>query len=1112
MTTLSTLAGEPAPPPGSVLRLALAMRGGVSLAVWIGGAFTEIDRLRRAEDPFIDNLLKLTRFKRLEVDILAGASAGGLNAALGGCAIATGASSNLGTTWIQTADIDKLLTLDRNVRRRSLLNGNYFERELSEQIKAILDGKSDGGHPVEMFLATTILGGLPVSTEADPTVVEGRKQACFHFRHFDSQPPFSDLTRVGAVARVARAARSTAAYPAAFEPKCLESTDLEGTLLLPPGAVAPETLWAYDGGVTDNIPVARAIRAVAMSPAQEAVRRWVIYLQPNPGLPKKSSPLLSLPGIPSVLKDVVNAMHSETVLDDLEVLEAHNRESESQRLQRQSLCEAAFTSMDNCEEPRDNTASSDADYLYAMLLDPSQHLGWIPIGANAPASPIARLKKAERFTLRMKLLTTSGAQTSPVRPFARIVRLAYLLIEWIRWVETSTQTSEPELRRQVYDTLLVAQLVDAALDQVALASPGDAVDSVAEHLRRVKVSKRLIALADAIGLAMPDGATNDNVQSLRHRLANDELRDTLDELARGRLPLSPAVEPPAERPLICRWLRAALSCVLLPEPAEPREPVATLLTQLATVGSALLGRGAAAPNPSLFGRLQDRLGPEGLPRDVERHLLVIDRACAGLHRSRATGYPMTMNYARISGGQRSPLVKGATRLFGHVPEFEKIVDTGAMIDPKTKLSGNALASFSAFVSARFRANDWMWGRMDAAGGVLEILLEPNHLDLRGAEGDPVAPVVTRVGLAAMAPFEAVVDEETRRSAELVMESLWARNRGNVVREVTAAQADAGTPMERTQELLAVRWQLEIFLAELAGLLEQDVRPGKRKIQYPKLVSTAAAAPDCRANVALDNVTKLFRAYEECPRRVGAIWGQRRTTALGVKAARAGAHAVVPDGGLLKWICRNVVAAVLMVSTGALLARGAFLVAYSLLINLVLAPRLGGAARAAVVGGSLIALFVMWRLLVKRPVGSRDAWKGWVAGLVALGPLTVGIVGIFWRCSQPPFDAPMNFMVDAPLDLPTNRAPLYIGMAVVGGSAALAALLLWNWAKLRWIAFVTLFSGSLMALWVVLSAWRLEDGAPWYMTGLAKVGSMWFPAILLVFVTTVIATYWRPENR
>ena len=85
------------PPPAildgrrSILRLALAMRGGVSLAVWIGGAMRELDRLQRPRsDPFIEVLFAPTVFQHAEIDILTGASAGGLNAAIGGYAIAKG--------------------------------------------------------------------------------------------------------------------------------------------------------------------------------------------------------------------------------------------------------------------------------------------------------------------------------------------------------------------------------------------------------------------------------------------------------------------------------------------------------------------------------------------------------------------------------------------------------------------------------------------------------------------------------------------------------------------------------------------------------------------------------------------------------------------------------------------------------------------------------------------------------------------------------------------------------------------------------------------------------------------------------------------------------------
>ncbi len=73
--------------PGK-LRFAIAMRGGVSLSVWIGGAVAEVDRLRRAkapqeargaqepgdQDPFAERLLEIAGFSTVEVDVLSGAS------------------------------------------------------------------------------------------------------------------------------------------------------------------------------------------------------------------------------------------------------------------------------------------------------------------------------------------------------------------------------------------------------------------------------------------------------------------------------------------------------------------------------------------------------------------------------------------------------------------------------------------------------------------------------------------------------------------------------------------------------------------------------------------------------------------------------------------------------------------------------------------------------------------------------------------------------------------------------------------------------------------------------------------------------------------------------
>lgn len=118
------------------LRLALAMRGGVSLAVWIGGVVAEIDLFRRACNSqihpsenqyrqerakrYAEILRDTTRYERVEIDILAGASAGGLNAILYGLAQSCQSvmDETVRDTWIKNGGIWELL---RETGLRSVL-------------------------------------------------------------------------------------------------------------------------------------------------------------------------------------------------------------------------------------------------------------------------------------------------------------------------------------------------------------------------------------------------------------------------------------------------------------------------------------------------------------------------------------------------------------------------------------------------------------------------------------------------------------------------------------------------------------------------------------------------------------------------------------------------------------------------------------------------------------------------------------------------------------------------------------------------------------------------------------------------------------------------------
>src|SRR4051794_31685008 len=95
------------------LRLALGMRGGGGLAVWMGGACSEVDRLRRAFDDEDDDrrertatyrrMLEATGYGSVAVDVLAGASAGGLNSVLMACSVVHGLrfDSTIRDLWLR---------------------------------------------------------------------------------------------------------------------------------------------------------------------------------------------------------------------------------------------------------------------------------------------------------------------------------------------------------------------------------------------------------------------------------------------------------------------------------------------------------------------------------------------------------------------------------------------------------------------------------------------------------------------------------------------------------------------------------------------------------------------------------------------------------------------------------------------------------------------------------------------------------------------------------------------------------------------------------------------------------------------------------------------------
>lgn len=173
-------AGRPAAPvPRSIreLRLALAMRGGVSLAVWMGGACAEIDALRKSSpatepgestiaqpaiEAFWKPLLQIAGYETVRIDVLAGTSAGGLNSALLGTSVKYGVDfDEFRDLWLEVGDIRKLVRDVKEPKPRSLLKGDaHFLATMRDVLEQRLADRTPNQGYLDLILTGTIVDAL----------------------------------------------------------------------------------------------------------------------------------------------------------------------------------------------------------------------------------------------------------------------------------------------------------------------------------------------------------------------------------------------------------------------------------------------------------------------------------------------------------------------------------------------------------------------------------------------------------------------------------------------------------------------------------------------------------------------------------------------------------------------------------------------------------------------------------------------------------------------------------------------------------------------------------------------------------------------------------------
>ncbi len=268
------------------LRLGLVCYGGISLAVYMHGVTKEVWHLARAsrafhdgvtpDDPveqaYVDLLNTLERATgvrvRILADIIAGASAGGINGIFLAQAITTGQSLDpLTAMWLDKADVDALLDpearapsrisklwaspiawafagrqgdtwddgldpsareeihtkLTRFVRSRWFeppFGGPEFDTLLLNAFDAMATGRAGprllpDEQPLDLFVTVTDFNGHPenLPIHSPPMIIETEHRLTLAFRDDPGVPD-----QLGDAAELVFAARATASFPGAFPP------------------------------------------------------------------------------------------------------------------------------------------------------------------------------------------------------------------------------------------------------------------------------------------------------------------------------------------------------------------------------------------------------------------------------------------------------------------------------------------------------------------------------------------------------------------------------------------------------------------------------------------------------------------------------------------------------------------------------------------------------------------------------------------------------------------------------------------------------------------------------------------------------------------------------
>ena len=744
------------------LRLALICYGGISLAVYMHGITKEVWRLAKASCAFhegaepaegsqrvyralLESIEENAGLKlRVLADIIAGASAGGINGVFLAQALASGESLEpLTDLWLEQADVEKLLDPDARPvsaftkfwampiawvatgRRGSTIEETVapetraeVRRKLSQFVRArwfappfgglgftemLLDAFEamqsaergptllPAGQPLDLFVTVTDFRGHPerLRLNSPPEVVETEHRLVLRFRH-------SGSGELAHPAELAFAARATASFPGAFPPFTIAELDkaMEARSQPWPGrddflrralpqhsmVGAAEKAVLIDGSVLANAPFRPAIDALKGRPARREIDRRFVYIDPKPGIHSIGFGGAEGDGAPGFFQTVLGALSDLPRTQPIRD-NLEAIEGRSSRIRRtRQIVEAIRPQVDE-----------EVQTLFGrtFFLDRPTEARLTTWRAKAQS---AASKQAGHAFAAYGQLKLSGAVDEIARTIVRL---------------TGAPASRAERFRQTLWRALGERGLERVMDAGGGANPA-AIDFFRAHDLRYRI-RRLRFLARTLSeMAVTSEAPTEAIETMR------------DSIYR-------ALAPYLDREIPDFYGGATVAILA----AIEEEPVAAL-ERLAMVRD-LVGVDAAAD-----ARIADGLA--ALPKPERRTMLLA-----------YLGFPF-YDIATL------PLLQGEG-----LDEFDPVkVDRIAPDDATAIRAGGAEAtlkgvqfnSFGAFFCRAYRENDYLWGRLHGAERLIDIVvstLPPGQ----------VLPPGTVAGFKRRA-FLAILDEEEPR--------------------------------------------------------------------------------------------------------------------------------------------------------------------------------------------------------------------------------------------------------------------------------------------------------------------------------------------------------------